>query len=126
MECSSLPLGFERDMGIDDSRMPPGARKNCLGYATYAPGYLEAIKWMHKHDPSADILLTENGWCDDEEIENQDQLWYLQTHLGQVHKAIAEEKIPVIGYTVRSFMDNYEWGSFKPRLGLYYVDFPGV
>uniref|UniRef100_K3X8D7 Beta-glucosidase n=1 Tax=Globisporangium ultimum (strain ATCC 200006 / CBS 805.95 / DAOM BR144) TaxID=431595 RepID=K3X8D7_GLOUD len=124
--------GWERDLGIDESRAPPGARLsslndlgeyNCKWFTGYAPGYLESIKWLHAHNPNADILLTENGWCGNDTIENMDQLWYYQTYLGQVHKAITEFKIPVIGYTAWSFVDNYEWGSFKPRFGLYYVNF---
>ncbi|KAK1935086.1 Beta-glucosidase 24 [Phytophthora citrophthora] len=42
----------------------------------------------------------------------------------QVYKAVTEENIKVIGYTAWSWMDNYEWGSFEPRFGLYYVDLP--
>ncbi|TYZ65294.1 hypothetical protein PybrP1_011462 [[Pythium] brassicae (nom. inval.)] len=131
-KCSSLSLGWERDVGVDQTRAPVGARlsslndlgqHNCVWFTGYAPGYLEFIKWAHKHDPSADILLTENGWCGNDTIDNPDQLWYFQTYLEQVYRAITEFKIPVIGYTAWSFYDNYEWGSFKPRFGLYYVNF---
>eukprot|EP00644_Phytophthora_capsici_P004583 jgi/Phyca11/16336/fgenesh1_pg.PHYCAscaffold_19_\ len=79
--------------------------------------------WLHKHDTSADILLTENGWCGDDEIENLDQLWYFQAYLEQVHKAITEENIPIIGYTAWSLLDNYEWGSYESRFGLFYVNY---
>ncbi|KAG3121188.1 hypothetical protein PI124_g675 [Phytophthora idaei] len=68
------------------------------------------------------MLLTENGWCGNETIDNQDQLWYYRTHLEMVHHAIYQENIPIIGYTAWSFVDNYEWGSYAPRYGLYYVD----
>lgn len=34
-----------------------------------------------------------------------------------------EEKLPVIGYTAWSFLDNYEWGSYGPHFGLYFVNF---
>ncbi|KAG2502425.1 hypothetical protein JM18_007954 [Phytophthora kernoviae] len=90
---------------------------------SYPPGYLETIKWLHKHDTSAEILLTENGWCGDDEIDNPDQLWYFQAYLEQVHKAVTEENIPIIGYTAWSFLDNYEWGSYTSRFGLYYVNY---
>ncbi|POM72158.1 Beta-glucosidase, partial [Phytophthora palmivora] len=40
-----------------------------------------------------------------------------------VYKAVTEENINVIGYTAWSYLDNYEWGSFEPRFGLYYVNF---
>ncbi|EGZ16736.1 hypothetical protein PHYSODRAFT_330788 [Phytophthora sojae] len=69
------------------------------------------------------ILLTENGWCGNDEVENLDQLWFFQSYIEQVDKAVVEEKIPIIGYTAWSFLDNYEWGSYGPRFGLYYVNF---
>jgi beta-glucosidase len=132
VKCSDQSLGWESDLGIDESRAPPGARLsskdengqyNCKWFTGYPSGYLDTIKWMHAQNPKAEILLTENGWCGNDSIDNQDQLWYFQSYLGEVHKAITEFNIPIIGYTAWSFMDNYEWGSFKPRFGLYYVNF---
>ncbi|KAF1330471.1 Glycoside hydrolase, partial [Globisporangium splendens] len=132
VKCHKQAPGWERDLGIDETRSPKGARLssknengqyNCNWFTGYAPGYLETIKWMHAQDPKTDILLTENGWCGNETIENMDQLWYYQTYLGEVHKGITELNIPIIGYTAWSFVDNYEWGSFKPRFGLHYVNF---
>ncbi|ETI46043.1 hypothetical protein F443_09540 [Phytophthora nicotianae P1569] len=131
-ECSKLAIGWQRDRGVDISQTVPGTRprsekalkdSHCASFTAYPPGYLETIKWLHKHDTSADILLTENGWCGDDEIDNPDQLWYFQAYLEQVHKAITEEHIPVIGYTAWSFLDNYEWGSYESRFGLYYVNY---
>ncbi|KAF1773416.1 Glycosyl hydrolases family 1, N-terminal conserved site [Phytophthora cactorum] len=92
--CSSLHVGFGQDKE---------------SYTAYPPGYLDTIKWMHAKDPSAKILLTENGWCGDDEV--------------YMYKAVVEEKLPVIGYTAWSFLDNYEWGSYGPRFGLCYVNF---
>ncbi|KAF1330478.1 Beta-glucosidase, partial [Globisporangium splendens] len=132
VKCEHQSLGWESDLGIDESRAPEGARLsskdedgnyNCKWFTGYSPGYLETIKWTHAKDPQAEILLTENGWCGNDTIENMDQLWYYQKYLGEVHNAITELKIPIIGYTAWSFVDNYEWGSFKPRFGLYYVNF---
>jgi len=39
----------------------------------------------------------------------------------QVQAAIAEG-LPVIGYLHWSLTDNYQWGSYTPRFGLYRVD----
>ncbi|KAF4319502.1 hypothetical protein BBO99_00000762 [Phytophthora kernoviae] len=131
--CSSLTPGYYSDMGVDSSQMPPeavvasGSSANptsCIDHSGFPPSYLKFIRWTHQYDTSANILLTENGWCGNETIDNQDQLWYFRTHLEMVHKAIYEESIPVIGYTAWSFVDNYEWGSYAPRYGLYHVDFP--
>ncbi|KAK1940937.1 Lactase-phlorizin hydrolase [Phytophthora citrophthora] len=40
-----------------------------------------------------------------------------------MYKAVVEEEIPIIGYIAWSFVDNNEWGSFKPRFGLHYVNY---
>lgn len=131
--CSDLGPGVPTDMQVDDSQFPEGARlasvspktgkRNCDWFSGYPQGYGDVIRYMHEFDKQADILLTENGWCGNSTIENYDQLWYYQTYLDQVWQAL-QEGIPIIGYTAWSFMDNYEWGSFEPRFGLYYVDFP--
>lgn len=128
--CDLTP-GWDTDLGIDDSRFPNEARlssttngeRNCKWFSGYPKGYYQVIKWTHLHDVQAKILLTENGWCGNATIENMDQLWYYHTYLHQVVKAI-HDGIPIIGYTAWSFLDNYEWGSFNPRFGLFYVDYP--
>ncbi|TMW62536.1 hypothetical protein Poli38472_005154 [Pythium oligandrum] len=126
--CSTLSAGHHADMGVDSSQFPPEAVRasgsTCSSRFGYAPSYLTAIEWLHKQDPNTGILLTENGWCGNATIDNQDQVWYYRTHLQQVHKAIHEEKIPIVGYLAWSFLDNYEWGQYDARYGLYHVDFP--
>ena len=36
--------------------------------------------------------------------------------------AAVDEGVPVAGYWHWSLVDNYEWGSYEPRFGLYGVD----
>lgn len=127
--CSDLAEGWPRDRDIDASWYPVGTRwagtgnAKCSGFNGYPQGYRDTLNLVHAYDRSADILLTENGWCGNETIDNQDQLWYLQTHLEQVYKAMTEDYIPIIGYHVWSMLDNYEWGNYQQRYGLYYVNF---
>jgi beta-glucosidase/6-phospho-beta-glucosidase/beta-galactosidase len=131
-KCDSLLPGWPADKGIDQTQLVPGSMQGkidrhgnnyCQHYTGYPPGYVAYMKWVHAKDPSADILLTENGWCGNDEVENVDQLHYFQAFVEQVHIAIYDEKLPVIGYTAWSFLDNYEWGSYGPRFGMYYVNF---
>ncbi|KAF1775909.1 Glycosyl hydrolases family 1, N-terminal conserved site [Phytophthora cactorum] len=123
--CDQLTLGWEKDKG--GARLSSKDRhgnRNCGWFTAYPPGYLALIKWVSVHDPSADVLLTENGWCGNAEADGaEDQMWYYTNYMEQVYKAVTEEKIKVIGYTAWSYLDNYEWGSFEPRFGLYYVNF---
>ncbi|EQC33848.1 hypothetical protein SDRG_08529 [Saprolegnia diclina VS20] len=129
--CDSLKQGWQRDAGVDNARAPPGARPGsvnakgeplCGWFSGYPDGYLPLTRWVHAHNTSTPILLTENGWCGNATIDNQDQLWYFQTHLDRVWQGL-QEGLPLIGYTAWSFLDNYEWGSFEPRFGLFYVNY---
>lgn len=129
VDCKKLTPGWTADIGVDSTQVPnlPGIRFStgqCGGFFGHATDYLTAIEWIHAHDKSVNLLLTENGWCGDETIHNVNQTWYYRTHLQQVHKAITQKNIPIIGYMAWSFVDNYEWGSYEKRYGLYHVDYP--
>ncbi len=48
---------------------------------------------------------------------------YLRNYLTHLQRATAEG-VPVLGYFLWSFMDNFEWSDgFEKRFGLYRVDF---
>jgi beta-glucosidase len=51
----------------------------------------------------------EDGW---------DRPRYVRTHLGAVADAVASG-VPVESYLHWSLADNYEWGSYEPRLGIF-------
>ncbi len=65
------------------------------------------------------IYITENGVaCNDDRF----RIVFLSEYLSAVRQAI-EFGADVRGYLYWSMLDNFEWGSFKPRFGLYDVDF---
>jgi beta-glucosidase len=75
------------------------------------------------------IYLTENGTggADDQTLEGRvadtDRIMFLRNSLTHLHRA-AEEGVPVHGYFLWSFMDNFEWGDgFGTRFGVVHVDF---
>jgi hypothetical protein len=47
---------------------------------------------------------------------------YLREHLRVVSRLV-ERGQPLIGYLHWSLFDNYEWGSFAPRFGLFSIDY---
>lgn len=64
------------------------------------------------------VFISENGCpADDDDF----RLVYITEHLAAVHEAM-EMGVEVWGYLYWSLLDNYEWGSFKPRYGLVDVD----
>lgn len=65
------------------------------------------------------VYITENGCsCNDDRL----RIVYLAFYLSAVHDALLRG-VDLRGYLYWSLMDNYEWGSFKPRFGLVNVDF---
>lgn len=77
------------------------------------------------------ILIAENGMSLRRKVDNspghprRDKLTrseFLIAHLKQV-KRLREDGVPMLGYMHWSITDNYEWGSYTPRFGLYTIDY---
>ena len=76
------------------------------------------------------ILITENGYSGldcvmlDGEVHDPQRIDFLHRYLLEVARAMADG-IPVIGYSVWSLFDNFEWAAgYSCRYGLIYVDYP--
>jgi len=76
------------------------------------------------------LLIAENGMAlrrlpDNRPFQRKDNLSrsrYLREHVRVVSRLV-EKGQPLIGYLHWSLFDNYEWGSFAPRFGLYSLDY---
>jgi beta-glucosidase len=53
--------------------------------------------------------------------DGEDRPHYIRRHLGALVDAVADE-IPVTAYLHWSLVDNYEWGTYEPRFGLFGLD----
>jgi 6-phospho-beta-galactosidase len=77
------------------------------------------------------ILIAENGMALRRKPDNSiathrsDSMLrseFLRAHVQQVQRLV-QEGIPMLGYLHWSMTDNYEWGSYTPRFGLFSIDF---
>jgi beta-glucosidase/6-phospho-beta-glucosidase/beta-galactosidase len=76
------------------------------------------------------VLIAENGMALRRRLDNRITLrrdrmtrsQFLRVHIDEVVR-IAKSEVPLIGYLHWSLFDNYEWGSFTPRFGLYSIDY---
>lgn len=91
----------------------------------YQPeGMLYALRFYHRQYPQLPLYVVENGMATDNGRPHPDgytRSEHLRDHLYWLQRARAEG-INVIGYNYWSITDNYEWGSYRPRFGLYTVD----
>lgn len=76
------------------------------------------------------VLIAENGMAlrrppGDRNIRRKDQIsrsQFLGLHLQEVER-IVREGIPLLGYLHWSLFDNYEWGTYTPRFGLFSISY---
>ncbi|MBW4654925.1 MAG: family 1 glycosylhydrolase [Kaiparowitsia implicata GSE-PSE-MK54-09C] len=77
------------------------------------------------------ILIAENGMALRRRPDNSvaarrnDQLHrskFLELHVEQVQR-LRQDGVPLLGYLHWSLTDNYEWGSYTPRFGLFSIDY---
>ena len=83
----------------------------------------EAIKHYAQSYPGKPIYIVENGFPTDNgaRADGVDRGDFLRDTAFWLQRAVADG-YPVIGYNQWSLVDNYEWGSYSPRFGLYQVD----
>jgi beta-glucosidase len=76
------------------------------------------------------VLIAENGMAVRRRFDNRNTLrrdrmtrsHFLRLHVEEIIN-IARSDIPLIGYLHWSLFDNYEWGTFTPRFGLYSINY---
>jgi len=86
-----------------------------------------ALHEMHARFPLLPVLITENGMPTDDGALRTDgvtRAQLMRDTLYWVQRAHADG-VPIIGYMYWSLTDNYEWGSYRARFGLYSVDVVG-
>lgn len=96
------------------------------------PGGLHAFcSHYSRAFPGKGILIAENGMALRCRMDNKfchvrsDRVTrsdFLTAHLQEVRRML-DDKLPILGYLHWSLTDNYEWGSFTPRFGLFRVDY---
>ncbi|RBM11564.1 glycoside hydrolase family 1 [Prauserella sp. PE36] len=87
-------------------------------------GLYYALKTYQRKFPGLPLYVVENGMPTDNGQPRPDgytRADHLRDHLYWLQRAMAEG-VNVMGYNYWSITDNYEWGSYRPRFGLYTVD----
>ena len=88
-------------------------------------------RWLgiqHSLVPGVPLWIVENGLCNRvvngrsyPRVDGWNRPRYLRGNIAAVMEAV-DQGVPVAGYWHWSLVDNYEWGSYEPRFGLYGID----
>jgi beta-glucosidase len=115
-----------RTVNIDPKKL--GNEITAMNWEVYPEGIYRILKQFAAYPGVKKIIITENGAAFDDvvkdnSVKDEKRVKFIQDYLAQVLKA-KNEGVPVSGYFVWSFLDNYEWSEgFRPRFGLVHVDY---
>lgn len=119
-------------VGYEKLPIPPGYPHLHMPWLQIVP---DTIYWACRHisetmeQGDTPIYITENGCAADDRMSNDgevldtDRLVYLREHLRQAHRTV-DEGLPLKGYFLWSFMDNFEWAwGYDRRFGIIYNNY---
>jgi beta-glucosidase len=100
-----------------------------MNWIVYPDGLRQTLlRWTNEYGIPA-FYITENGAAYDDplpqngSVTDPARVAYLKGHLEAINAAIAEG-VPLKGYFVWSFMDNFEWAfGYSRRFGIIHVDY---
>lgn len=124
VEKSIIPVVRAKEVKAADRGVPVNEMQGEI----YPEGLYHILKKFYQYPGIRNLLVTENGTCVPDKLENGKnhdvrRTKFFKDHLTSVLKARGEG-VNVNGYFVWSPTDNFEWDKgFRPRFGLVYVDF---
>uniref|UniRef100_A0A1B0DA68 Uncharacterized protein n=1 Tax=Phlebotomus papatasi TaxID=29031 RepID=A0A1B0DA68_PHLPP len=120
-EDSTNP-SWERDQNLTYMVDPSWRRAKSSWLYMVPEGLKDILLWIKRTYGNPEVIVTENGWSDDGELEDDGRVDYLKGHLQAVSEAL-QEGCNVRGYTHWSLLDNFEWmRGYTEKFGLYRVD----
>jgi beta-glucosidase len=106
------------------------AQRTEMGWEVYPDGLYKVLTRVARDYGPRSIYVTENGAAfgdvraHDGSIHDTERTEFLAGYIDAVARAQAEG-VPVDGYFVWSFLDNFEWAEgYSKRFGIVYVDYP--
>lgn len=112
------------DSGVIEIKDPSWKRATTFWLYSVPEGLRSFLNWIRIEYNNPPVLITETGWSDVGEMEDEGRIEYFNSHLLAVSRAINEDGCNVVGYTAWSLMDSFEWSSgYTIKFGLYYVNY---
>jgi beta-glucosidase len=115
-----VSLHYYGDLPLTETRVYPVRPYNFRVMPTHFSHIIKQVWAMY----GLPVLIGENGMATCNHQPRADG-WtpdrYMVSHVLAVQKAM-KDGVPVLGYFWWTLTDNYEWGSFDPRFGLYRVE----
>ena len=107
----------------------PEASYTQMAWEIYPKGLADMLVRVQRDYAPPLVLVTENGaafgdqWDGKAHVADKRRAQYLRDHIEMLEAALAAG-VPLAGYFVWSFLDNFEWTEgYSKRFGIVYVDY---
>lgn len=67
------------------------------------------FRWIKNQYDSPEICITETGWVDKGEMEDNGRIEYINDHLKEILNVLQDKECNLKGYTIWTLIDNFEW-----------------
>ncbi|WP_020668863.1 glycoside hydrolase family 1 protein [Amycolatopsis nigrescens] len=119
-----IGLDYYYGLSLDNFTIIDAATAQFWKVKLQPEGIYYALRSYAKQFPELPLYVVENGMPTDNGKPREDGYTRAQSLRDTVFwlQRAKADGINVIGYNYWSLADNYEWGSYRPRFGLYTVD----
>lgn len=115
-------ISFDNDVGMEYFVDDSWKRGKSSWLYSVPKGLEDLLKWIKEKYDNPTVIISENGTSDDGQVEDEFRVEYLKSHIAAVARAI-KQGCNVIGYTVWSLIDNFEWlQGYREHFGIYSVN----
>uniref|UniRef100_A0A8D8CGY5 Myrosinase 1 n=1 Tax=Culex pipiens TaxID=7175 RepID=A0A8D8CGY5_CULPI len=120
----STTPSIEKDSKLLLSVDPSWKRAKSSWLYVVPEGLRGVLNWFRTEYGNPPVVITENGYSDDGQLDDHGRVDYYKSHLTQLLAAIREDGCHVVGFTAWSIVDNFEWlQGYSEKFGLYHVNF---
>ncbi|ROZ48586.1 glycoside hydrolase family 1 protein [Rhodococcus sp. WS3] len=119
-----LGIDYYYGVALDNPTAAYAAIDEFYNVTPQPEGLYDALMRYSRKYPALPLYIVENGMPTDNgnpRLDGYTRSNHLSDHVYWMERA-REDGADVIGYNYWSITDNYEWGSYRPRFGLYTVD----
>lgn len=118
----SFGPSFENDVGVDYFIEDTWPQAKSSWLYSVPKGLEDILKWIKEKYDNPIVIISENGVSDEGQLDDASRIQYFNAHIGSVANALKDGS-NIIGYTVWSIIDNFEWTSgYTEHFGIFSVN----
>ncbi|XP_021938454.1 myrosinase 1-like isoform X2 [Zootermopsis nevadensis] len=111
------------DIDVTFGALPNASESAAPSFQVVPWGLRKMLNWIKTEYDNVPVVIAENGFSDNGEVEDSERIRYLVMHVSEMLKAVREDGCNVTAYTFWSLLDGFEWDrGYTLSFGLYQVN----